>query len=221
MKIQLIYLLLTVSIVASCNSDSNSQFQYDPTKPYPIFDSGDFWLNQFDQRGLQNVSVYGDHFYCNTVNPGAASYLYCFDLTTGTVKWRTTVDAYATQPVIEVNDSAFYCSYLGHMYVYSEDGEEIWRDRYGSPCGGHWLNPKDGTINMTSPHGDEVTTYRINGELVSKEANPMLKKKIQKIRGKVNRLSKQYTVKHKNKRYTINVSTAPNREQHEIEVIQH
>lgn len=217
-KIVICLLLLTLISSACSSHQSESEFSYDPTIPYPVFDRGDFWLDKFDQRGLQNARVYDDRMYCNTIETFGDSYLYCFDLKSGTVLWRTLVSDFATQPVTEWNDKVIYSSFLGEFQAFDKQGNELWAFRCEDPYGGHWVDPNDGDIKVSTPYGNRITCYKMNGEFYYRENNPILKKIIEKEKYVIDTVTNQYHITYNNWNYTIKVTTPEYGENHLLEI---
>jgi outer membrane protein assembly factor BamB len=209
-------------LISSCGSQTDQDdFSYDPTIPYPKLNSGDFWLDKFDERGLQNARVYNDNVFCHTVNPREDTYLYCFDLISGRVKWRAQVDEYAIQPIVKINDKIIYCSYLGEMTAFDTLGIELWKTKYDKSYAGHWLDPSDLKIKMKGVIGAEIKIYNLNGEVDGTIISPSLKKKITKNGNKVDIINNQYKVNHNGWKYDIDVSISENDEKHNIKIKKH
>lgn len=215
----IIYYFVMIFILISCNEDQTGvQFSYDPSVPYPLFNSGDFWLDSFNQGGLQNARVYGDRLYCNTIDVGGNNYLYCLNLKTGTVNWRSMVSAYATQSITKINDTIIYCSYLGHIHAYNIIGEALWDEQYSRPYAGHWVDTTDNKIKIKTVSDSEVSIYRLDGKNMLVEENQRLKNEIDAHGGLVDQISKKYLLRHKHWNYSITISTPQNRRQHNIEI---
>lgn len=199
-------LIYTIIVLTSCQGNK-SGFTYDPTVPYPLLNPGDFWVDKFDQRGLQNAILYRDKIYCNTIDVGGdGNYLYCLNPTNGLVVWRVHVDAYATQSVSFFKDMIFYCSFLGHISVFDNDGAHLWKARFAHPYGGHWLDTSNSKLFVKTVYWKNVSEYDVNsGKLISDNENEALQTLIEK-KIKDERLleTQYYTFKHNGKEYTIN-----------------
>jgi outer membrane protein assembly factor BamB len=81
-------------------------------REYPAFETGEFWVANFNQNLLQNARLYDDNLYCNTVNNPSGDFLYCLNLKNGKVKWKVPVDNFAPDPVIISNKVI----YIGFEY---------------------------------------------------------------------------------------------------------
>ncbi len=55
------YLYILCCFFLSCDRGG---FKHNPAKPYPVMEVGDYWIDQFDQRGLQNAMVYARALIC-------------------------------------------------------------------------------------------------------------------------------------------------------------
>ncbi|MEM9835865.1 MAG: hypothetical protein AAF828_05155, partial [Bacteroidota bacterium] len=118
MKYQIVILVFV--LCQSCKSDWNPQEQY------PNLEVGEYWIDIFDQRGLQNAKVVGDTLFCNTINHDKPDYLYCLSLTTGKVIWKYPTSHFASQPVVVFEDEIYFSTYVGHISKISRGGEGIW-----------------------------------------------------------------------------------------------
>lgn len=117
------------------------------SKQEPNYKVGDYWVDKFDRSGLQNSVITDDLLFANTIKlRKGQDYLYCFNLSDGKVKWRSKVDAYATQPIAISGDQLFYVSFLGEIYSFSKEGKTLWTNKLGSSYGGHKVNNKNGNL---------------------------------------------------------------------------
>lgn len=180
MKRLLTGLFFLLVFLASCQEErySHPDFVYNPDMPYPILNSGDFWPDQFDQRGLQHARVYKDRLYCNTIDLGGKhNYLYCFNLNNGLVEWRAPVAAYAAQPVSFCNGSIIYCSYMGDISAFSFTGDTLWQTRFKYPYGGHWVDSAHSQLLIRTEYWKYVSVYDIStGKLLSDIESDSLQK---------------------------------------------
>lgn len=201
-----IYFLI---VLTSCQDNQSKEpaFVYDPTVPYPIFNSDEFWPDKFDQRGLQNAVIYHDRIFCNTIDVGGDNnFLYCFNPTNGLVVWRAQVKAHATQPVLVCDERIIYCSFLGDISTFDSLGKIIWQAEFDSPYGGHWVDTINSRLLVKTVSWNYVSIYDIkSGELVSKTENDSLQKLIdikrtnsslsQKNEYRFERMGKKYIIK--------------------------
>lgn len=206
--IRIISILFSCFILLVCCNESEikeNEFTYNPSIPYPIFNSGDFWPDKFNQKGLQNALIYQDRIYCNTIDVGSNNnYLYCLDLTNGLVIWRAKVETWATQPVFCFNNTIIYCSYLGNIFAFDENGKELWRNKYDRPYGGHLGDTINSTFLIRTPYGSEISIYDIeSGKLISKIENDSIKKEIEKKRNNINILQKEFQFERQGIGYKI------------------
>lgn len=215
---QTLYIFFLI-FICSCSDQSNhDNFSFDPTIPYPLLNPGDFWLDKFDERGLQNGRVYNDDLFCNTINVRGDTYLYCFDLKSGKVKWRAKVHEFATQPITKQNETIIYCSFLGEFQVFDITGKEIWTATYDKSYAGHWVDPSDSKIKVKGVIGSEIRIYNINGDVDTTIKSFSLKKKIDKLGRQVDKINKRYRLAYKGWKYDIDVSTPQNKELNNIEI---
>ena len=153
---------------------------YDPTVPYPLLNPKDFWLDKFDQRGLQNAIVYRDKIYCNTIDVGGkGSYLYCLNPKNGLVIWRSPVDAYATQPASFQNDTVIYCSFLGWISTFDSAGKTLWKAKFDYPYAGHWVDTNNSRLLVKTAGWKYVAGFDIkSGKLTLETKSDSLQKAI-------------------------------------------
>lgn len=203
---RLIFILVSTFISLTSCQDNNSYFVYDPTVPYPLLNPGDFWLDKFDQRGLQNAIVYHDNIYCNTIDVGGeGNYLYCLNPKNGLVVWRGHVDAYATQPVSFLKDSVIYCSYLGGISTFDNEGRNLWKAKFEHPYGGHWVDTINSKLLVKTVHWKNVSEYDVkSGKLISDIESDSLQRLIA-IKMKDERLleNHEYNFIEKGKTYAL------------------
>ena len=159
-KIKLIFYLTFLFLFQSCNSDWNPQIQY------PNLEIGEYWIDIFDQRGLQNAKIVGDKLFCNTINFDKPDYLYCLSLSTGKVIWKYPINHYASQPIIVFDDSIFFSTYLGEITKISLDGEKLWERKFPSSYAGHEINPINGNLFVNSVVNGVYEFDNETGELI-------------------------------------------------------
>lgn len=206
---QLSVVAICILIFLICHKNNKSEFVYDPTVPYPLLNSGDFWVDKFDDRGLQNAVIYRDKIYCNTIGIGGNNnFLYCLNPKNGLVVWRAPVDAFASQPASFQDETVIYCSYLGDISTFNNKGKIIWKAKFDSPYGGHWADTITSLLLVKTVYWKQVAAYDIkSGKLISKTENDSLQNLIRnKMRDgslmkkhnyKFTRMDKTYTIKCK------------------------
>jgi hypothetical protein len=178
---RLIFLLTSsIAVWPSCQ-DNKSNFDYDPAVPYPLLNAGDFWIDKFDQRGLQNAIIYRDKIYCNTIDVGGdENFLYCLNPKNGLVVWRGNVSAYASQSASFSKDIVVYSSYLGEISSFDSTGTNIWNAKFGHPYGGHWLDTVNSKLLVKTVYWKNVSEYDVNsGKLISDNENDSLQRLIE------------------------------------------
>jgi outer membrane protein assembly factor BamB len=195
-------ILFCTLILTSCEE---KKWTYNPAVPYPTLSPGDFWPDKFDQRGLQNAIIYKDKIYCNTIDVGSDSnFLYCLNPKDGHVMWRANVAAYATQPVSYYKDTIIYCSYLGDMYAFNNNGKKIWENKYDRPYSGHSIDTTNSTLLVKTVSYSEVSAYSFSsGKIVSKIESDSLKNLIEKYRNNIFHFKNEYRFVNKGKEYGI------------------
>jgi len=218
-------IIIYVSLFLISCQKNGSNFDYDPTVPYPLLNPGDFWLDKFDQRGLQNAIIYRDKIYCNTIDVGGnANFLYCLNPKNGLVLWRAHVDAFASQPVSFQDNRVIYCSYLGDIYTFNNDGKIIWKAKFDYPYGGHSVDTINSRLLVKTVYWKYVSTYDIkSGKLISKTKNDSLQQLI--YNKKVNQShmkNHQYHFTRFNKTCTVKCEPLKSSEfcEYEIEITQ-
>ena len=178
---QLPSILISILIFLTSCQDSKTSFEYDPTVQYPLLNPGDFWVDKFDQRGLQNVIIYRDKIYCNTIDvAGDGNFLYCLNPKNGLVVWRGHVEAYATQPASFFKDIVIYSSYLGDISTFDNEGANLWNAKFDHPYGGHWLDTINSRLLVKTVYWKYVSEYDVKtGILISNIENDSLQKQIE------------------------------------------
>lgn len=196
----IVIILSSIALLSSCYQGETSYSDEIP------LEAEEFWPDKF--RGLQllNFHVYKDRLYGNTVNIPYADYLYCLNLKNGKINWRADVSNYASQQVTELNDTVFYCSFLGDMQTFNSSGVEIWNEKYTSPYGGHWLDTTNSMIYFCTVSGDKTSTYGLNGGLYDERESNSLKWKIKKKRKYIEPIDKQYQINNNGWTYLVNIS---------------
>lgn len=173
--------LITCLFSCKVKQTDKLEFVYNPQEPYPILKPGDFWPDQFDQRGLQNAIIYSDKIYCNTIDVGGdGNFLYCLNPKNGLVVWRGHVKAYASQSASFFKDKIIYSSYLGDISSFDSSGSNIWNAKFGHPYGGHWLDTNNSRLLVKTVHWKYVSEYDVNsGKLILDNENDSLQNVIE------------------------------------------
>jgi hypothetical protein len=202
---------LTISILCFLTScrEEESAFVYDPSIPYPIINSGDFWPDKFDQRGLQNATLYRDRIFCNTIDVGGNSnFLYCLNPTNGLAVWHKNIKAYASQPVSFCGDKIIYCSYLGDISLFNYGGDLIWQTKFKHPYGGHWVDTINSRLLVKTVYWKNVSIYDLkSGALISDDENDSLQRQITfKIKNTIATQKLEYQFVNKGENYKIKCS---------------
>jgi len=203
-------LIVILFFLTSCQ-ENKSDFVYNPQIPYPILNPGDFWLDKFDQRGLQNAIIYFDKIYCNTIDVGGNNnFLYCLNLTNGLVEWRANVKSFASYPATIHSDKIVYCSYLGEISTFDTAGKEIWTAKFGHPYSGHWVDTTNSTLLVTTVAWNGVNIYDINsGKIISKMRSDSLKNFIKERRNENYSIQNQeYIIQNMDMKYTVKVEAS-------------
>lgn len=159
-----ILFILTLFIVCSCNQE----FKHNPTKPYPELGIGEYWIDIFDQRGLQNAIVFDNKLYVNTINISKGdNFIYCLNLENGKVLWRHKVKAYASQPVAVNENMIYFSTYLGNIYAFTLDGTFLWTTKLKSTYGGHTINQINNNLIVRSVSNGIYEFDASSGQLVN------------------------------------------------------
>jgi outer membrane protein assembly factor BamB len=163
-----ILVFIFLFILVSCKK---SEWEYDPSMPYPELEVGEYWHNKYDERGLQNAIIKGKYKFVNTINIlEGQNYLYCLNLKNGKVQWRNEIDAYASQPVSIIDNQLYYVSYVGNIYSFSMNGKKLWSNKLNSSYSGHGVNPRNnnllvetvtqGVYEFDKKTGKEINHYK-------------------------------------------------------------
>jgi len=200
--------IIILIVLTSCQ-ENNSNFVFDPSVPYPLLNPGDFWVDKFDQRGLQNAIIYRDKIYCNTIDIGGDNFLYCLNPKNGLVEWRGHIDGFASQSASFKNDTVIYCSYLGNISTFDKEGKVIWKAKFSHPYSGHCLDTINSKVLVRTAYWRNVSEYDLkSGKLVSDNENDSLKKLIEKNR-KDKRLFEKHTYRFKRNGKTYTIKSIP------------
>ncbi|MGB1248111.1 MAG: PQQ-binding-like beta-propeller repeat protein [Chitinophagales bacterium] len=163
---KIFYVLLLIFCIYSCSPDSSSNSDWDPQVKYPNLEVGEYWIDIFDPRGLQNATVIDDKLFCNSINFGASNSLYCLSLITGKVIWKYPVSHFSTQPVIVYDNEVYLSTYLGEISKISMDGDEIWEAKFPASYAGHAINTINGNLFVNSVTSGVYEFNAKNGEIV-------------------------------------------------------
>ena len=145
------YLVFTLALMLVLGSCDRASFNYDPTKSYPRLAVGEYWVDKFDSRGLQNATLDKDNLLINTKNgPNDEEYLYNLDLQTGKVAWSLQVKNWASSPALVTDKIIYYVSYTGDVYGITKHGRVLWENKLPSSYGGHALNPINNNLIIKS-----------------------------------------------------------------------
>lgn len=203
---QLSFLFTSIIIILASCQDNKRGFKHDPAVPYPLLNPGDFWIDKFDQRGLQNAIIYQDRIYCNTIDVGGdGNFIYCLNPKNGLVIWRGQVEAYASQPASFYKDMVIYSSYLGNITTFDNKGTVLWKANFDHPYGGHWLDTINARLLVKTVYWKYVSEYDLkSGQLISDLENDSLQKVIENNRKDKRRLEKhEYQFEKMGNTYTI------------------
>jgi len=168
-KSSILKLVIFGLLLQGCN------WRFDPSVPYPNLEVGEYWIDKFDQRGLQNAKIIADRLFCNTINISEGqNYLYCLSLNTGKVIWKIPVEAYASQSIELFGDEIYFSTYVGDIYKISVDGKVLWKTEFLSSYAGHNVNPQngnlivnsvvDGAYEFDSKTGEQIHHYRFKSK---------------------------------------------------------
>jgi len=159
----LILQILTLLIVCSCNQE----FKHNPSEPYPELRKGEYWIDKFDQRGLQNAVSFEDRLYVNTINISEGDdFIYCLNLEDGKVQWKYKVKTYASQPVSITKNRIYYCTYIGDIYAFTKEGKLLWINKLKSSYGGHRINQLNNNLIVRSVSNGLYEFDSSSGELI-------------------------------------------------------
>ena len=163
MKLLPIILLFIIATTHSCDSN----FNFDPSKAYPILEIEDYWVNKFNQGGLQNAKIFEDRLFCNTINiTKGQDFLYCLSLATGKVIWKFPVKWYASQPVEIYNNTIYFATVLGNIYNISIEGKLIWEQKLPAAYSGHTVNPTNGNLIVSTVVDGAYELNSETGEII-------------------------------------------------------
>jgi outer membrane protein assembly factor BamB len=130
--------VILISITAliflqSCTDDSPTHIQYA---------KGDFWVKDFRTNSYPSKAFKDDKIYCSSLVIGgdSSNYLYCLNLLTGKVDWASKVKSWATFAPIVCDSFIYYCGYLGNIYRFDKNGNQIWYKQLDGSYAGHCLN---------------------------------------------------------------------------------
>jgi len=206
----LFYIAINILLLLTSCQKNNSEefvFDYDPSIPYPVLNPGEFWLDRFDQRGLQHAVIWRDKIYCNTIDvAGNGNFLYCLNPVNGLVEWRAPVEAFAAQPAVVCDENVVYCSYLGDLSIFDMEGKRIWKAKFDHPYGGHWVDTIRSQLLVKTVYWKDVSVYDIkSGDLISNAENDSLQELIaSKIKNDLPLETHTYRLERMGTTYIIN-----------------
>lgn len=123
-----------ITVLQGCVDDSPTYIQYR---------KGDFWIDSFRDNSYPAKAFYKDKIYCSDsgIGPDEPNFFYCLNLKTGTVDWAASVNSEAIHSAIVCDSFIYYCGYLGDIYKFDIEGNQIWYSKLNSSYAGHCLNP--------------------------------------------------------------------------------
>ena len=150
-------------IFCSCNQE----FKHNPSEPYPEFAIGEYWIDKFDQRGLQNAVTFNHKLYVNTINISKGDdFIYCLNLENGKVLWKYKVKTHASQPISVNENRIYFCTYVGDIYAFTKEGKLLWTKKLESSYGGYTINPINNNLIVRSVSNGIYEFDSLSGELI-------------------------------------------------------
>ncbi|MEO6229687.1 MAG: PQQ-binding-like beta-propeller repeat protein [Ferruginibacter sp.] len=140
MPLRLIIIIITTLIfISGCFDGSPKHIQYK---------KGDFWIASFRNNSFPSKAYKDDRIYCSSLEIGKnkSNFFYCLNLRTGKVDWVNQVNNWASQPPIICDSFIYYCSYVGDIYKFDKDGNQIWFSKFNTTYGGHCINPLNNNL---------------------------------------------------------------------------
>jgi hypothetical protein len=106
-----------------------------------VYQQGDFWVAHFRNNSFPSKAFADDKIYCSGLSVDTQNYFYCLNLKTGKVDWAIPVASWAAQEPVIGNDFIYYCGYLGDIYKFDKQGNQIWYTKLAGSYGGHDMEP--------------------------------------------------------------------------------
>ncbi len=144
MPMRLLFILISIlTYFQSCIDDSPTDIQYS---------KGDFWLDDFRNNSYPSKAFKDDKIYCSSlvIAGDSSNYLYALNLKTGIVDWATQVKSWASQPPIIGDSFIYYCSYVGDIYKFDKNGNQVWLSEFNTTYGGHCINPLNNNLIVST-----------------------------------------------------------------------
>lgn len=162
-------LIITISILLffqHCADDSPVHIRYQ---------KDDFWLDNFRNNSYPSKAFKDDKIYCSSLEHSDSNYLYCLNVKTGKVDWAVSVKQSATCPPIISDSFIYYCSYVGDIYKFDKQGNQLWFVKLNSPYAEHCINPVNGNLIVRTVTDGLREFNSDNGELVDAVGKGMMK----------------------------------------------
>ncbi|MDO6433159.1 PQQ-binding-like beta-propeller repeat protein [Flavitalea sp. BT771] len=133
------------------------------------YKKGDWWVDNFRNGNFPSKTISKDKIYCSSleIGSGKPNHFYCLDLKTGKVEWATLVDSWAAMPAIVTDSFIYYCSYVGDIYKFDTQGNQIWKSKLQNPYGGHSLNSINNNLLVATVTNGVFEYDAQSGKIVS------------------------------------------------------
>ncbi len=143
MPMRPIIIILLLIFANSCLDGNPKHVQYE---------KGDFWVANFRNNSYPSKAYRDDKIYCSSLEIGGdkPNFLYCLNLRTGKIDWATQVKNWASQAPIICDSFIYYCSFVGDIYKFDKNGNQIWSSNFSSTYGGHCINPLNGNLLVST-----------------------------------------------------------------------
>jgi outer membrane protein assembly factor BamB len=150
---RLILLLLIINIFQGCHLDKEDGY------PDIRYAKGDIWVNNWRNNSFPAKAFVDDKIYCSSAGfstRDSSELLYCLNLKTGVVDWRTEMKQSAGAPPVVCDSFIYFCNYVGDIFRLDKQGNKIWQQQTNGSYCGHFLNPLNNNLIV---HTIEDGTY--------------------------------------------------------------
>lgn len=142
---------------------------YSDEIPHIEYKKGDCWVCNFRNGNFPGKTFYKDKIYCSSleISSGKPNYFYCLNLKTGKVDWASMVDSWVGESPIVTDSFIYYSSYLGDLYKFDLNGNQVWKAKAPGSYAAHSLNVHNNNL-LVNTVTDGIFEYDCqSGQVVS------------------------------------------------------
>jgi outer membrane protein assembly factor BamB len=142
----------------------------DDSPPHILYKKGDYWIDNFRNNSLPSKAFADGRIYCSNIeiSSGLPNLFYCLNLVTGKVDWAAKVDNWACVPPVIADTVIYYSSFVGDIYRFDKNGNQVWQTRLDGSFAGHCINPYNNNLFVKTVTGGVVEFDIKNGAVVNR-----------------------------------------------------